>query len=147
MSEKPSEEQQEREEHPHQEDGNERTEKIWKATRNTWNTATTRAAQYKKIVQKKIDLASIHRKIDSTHSDLGRLIDEARDSGEQNILDRADVRSLLNKLDGFKHNAATLEHEIEMIKTDQAPAESEPRSEESPAHEEEKKKETSPPDN
>ena len=101
---------------------NDRTEKIWETTRKTWTNATFRATQYKRIVQKKIDLASLHRKIDAAHSDLGKLVDEARDSGEQGILERADIRSLFEKLDEYKHNAATLEHEIEMIKAEQEPA-------------------------
>lgn len=100
----------------------ERSEKIWEATRKTWSNATFRATQYKRIVQKKIDLAALHRKIDSAHSDLGKLVDEARDSGEQTILERTDIQTLFDKLDEYKHNAATLEHEIEMIKAENEPA-------------------------
>ncbi len=101
----------------------EKTEKWWEATRKTLNQAGHKATQYKRIVQIKIDLASIHKKIDSAHGDLGKLVDEAHDAGEANILERDDVKRLLEKLDGLKQTAATLEHEIEMIKVEHIPEE------------------------
>src|SRR6056297_2074605 len=93
-----------------------KTEKWWDATRKTLNQAGFKATQYKQIVQKKIDLASIHKKIDHAHSDLGKLVDEAHEVGEKDIFARDDIKRLLEKLDELKHSAATLEHEIAMTK-------------------------------
>lgn len=94
------------------------TEKFWDATRKTFSSATFKAGQYRRIVQKKIDLASLHKKIGAAHGDLGQLVDEAYEAGETMILEREDVRLLLQKLDDLKQNAAVIEHEIEMIKAE-----------------------------
>ncbi len=93
----------------------ESAEKMWGATRKTLQTATFRANQYKQIVQKKIDLGSLHKKISTVYADLGRLIDEYREEGS-NVLEREEVQALLRKLDSYKNSAATLEEEIEAIK-------------------------------
>ncbi len=100
-------------------------EKIWGATRKTFHSATFRANQYKKIVQKKIDLASIHKKISSFHADLGKLIDDRRQEGETDILTNEDVQLLFRKLDSLKQSAATLEEEIENIRSETPPEEEE----------------------
>jgi uncharacterized membrane protein len=102
------------------------TEKLWETTRKTFHTATFKANQYKRIVQKKIDLGSLHKKISNTYADLGMLIDELRGSGQTDLLAREEVQALLQKLDSLKHVAATLEEEIEAIR-----AEGEQRAEES----------------
>ena len=47
------------------------TGKFWEATRKTLHTATVQANRYKRLVQKKIDLTSLHKKIGHAHSDLG----------------------------------------------------------------------------
>ncbi|KIH76429.1 hypothetical protein SAMN05660860_01495 [Geoalkalibacter ferrihydriticus] len=96
-----------------------KAEKFWDSTRKTLFLATFKAGQYRRIVQKKIDLASLHKKISAAHGDLGRLIDEAHETGESGILERGDVQSLLERLDEYKQNAAVLEHEIEMIKAEE----------------------------
>jgi len=98
-------------------------EKLWDATLKTLQSASHRAAQYKRIVQKKIDLNAIHKKITGLHSDLGKLVDEARGSAPEEILGQPQVQDILHKLDGLKHAAATLEEEIEAIKAE--PPESE----------------------
>ena len=60
----------------------ETTEKIWDSTVHAFSTATFRANQYKKLVQKKIDLSALHKKISATHADLGKLIDDLREAGK-----------------------------------------------------------------
>jgi hypothetical protein len=95
------------------------TEKLWETTRKTFNTATFKANQYKRIVQKKIDLGSLHKKISTTYSDLGMLIDELRGSGQTDLLAREEVQVLLQKLDSLKHAAAALEEEIEAIRAEE----------------------------
>lgn len=107
------------------------TEKLWETTRKTFHTATFRANRYKRIVQKKIDLGSLHKKISHTYTDLGMLIDDLRGSDQTDLLAREEVQALLQKLDSLKHAAATLEEEIEAIRAEEEqPAEefSEPES-------------------
>lgn len=101
------------------------TEKFWEATRKTLHSATVQANRYKRLVQKKIDLASLHKKIGHSHSDLGRMVDDLRESGETNILDNENIRHLFQGLDGLKQAAAQLEEEIEAIKVETAGEEEE----------------------
>jgi uncharacterized membrane protein len=107
-------------------------EKFWDATRKTFHTATFRANQYKRVVQKKIDLASLHKKIANVHADLGKMIDDNREAGETDILATENVQSLFRKLDSLKQAAATLEEEIEAIKSETPPEEEEEKKEEAP---------------
>jgi len=100
------------------------SEKLWRATRHTFTAATFRANQYKQIVQKKIDLGAVHKKIDQLHSELGKLIDDCREAGHPQILEREEVVQLLNKLDNLKKAAALLEEEIEAIRAEEPPEES-----------------------
>jgi hypothetical protein len=98
-------------------------EKLWNATLKTLQSASSRAAQYKRIVQKKIDLNSIHKKIGGLHSDLGKLVDDARGEAPEEILGQSRVQDILHQLDGLKHAAATLGEEIEAIKAEQPASE------------------------
>lgn len=99
------------------------TDKIWGATVKTWHTATFRANQYRRIVQKKIDLTSVHKKISTAHADLGNLIDDLHQDGVNNIMSNTEVQELLEKLDGLRSAAALLEEEIVAIKAEDPPAE------------------------
>jgi hypothetical protein len=99
------------------------TEKLWGATRKTFHSASFKAAQYKRVVQKKIDLGSIHKKISNAHADLGKLVDDFRETGEPDILAKDEVQALFQKLDSLKHTAATLEAEIEAIRAEHPPEE------------------------
>lgn len=99
----------------------ETTEKIWGSTRNAWTTATFKANQYKKLVQKKIDISALHKKINSAHGDLGKLIDDLRAEGKKNIMNLGEVKEILTRIDDLKTEAVTLEEEVEKIKTEEAP--------------------------
>ncbi len=101
----------------HQDRLKETTEKIWGSTKHAWSTAAFKASQYKKIVQKKIDLSAIHKKIGAAHADLGKVIDELREEGKKNILNIAEVKELFQQLDSLKATAAALEEELENIST------------------------------
>ncbi|MBW2504596.1 MAG: hypothetical protein JRE16_08520 [Deltaproteobacteria bacterium] len=103
------------EEHPDR--FKETTEKLWDSTRQVWTTATFKAGQYKLLVQKKIDLSAVHKKISVAHGDLGRLIDDLRSQGKKNIMNLGEVKELLNQIDSLKATAAALEEEVETIKT------------------------------
>lgn len=97
------------------------TEKIWDSTKQAWTTATFKASQYKRLVQKKIDLSALHKKIGAAHADLGKLIDDLREAGRKSIMTQAEVKEMLQHLDSLKAAAAALEEEIENIK-DEDPA-------------------------
>jgi len=109
----------------------ETTEKIWGSTKHAWSTATFKANQYKKLVQKKIDLSAIHKKINAAHGELGKIIDDLREAGQKNILNQAAVKEILERIDELKAEAASLEEEVEKIRTEEAPQE-EHHSEEKP---------------
>jgi DNA repair ATPase RecN len=97
----------------------ETTEKLWGSTRQAFNTATFKANQYKKLVQKKIDLSALHKKIGVTHSELGKLIDDLREAGKKSIMSQEAVKTILNRLDELKAEAAALEEELEQIRTEE----------------------------
>lgn len=92
------------------------TEKLWDSTKQAWTTATFKASQYKRLVQKKIDLSALHKKIGATHADLGKLIDDLREAGRKSIMTQTEVKEMLQHLDSLKAAAAALEEEIENIK-------------------------------
>jgi len=102
------------------------TDKIWGATVKTWHTATFRANQYRKIVQKKIDLTSVHKKISTAHTDLGKMIDDLHQAGVNNIMSNTEVQDMLEKLDSLRAGAALLEEEIVAIKAEEPPEEDDP---------------------
>ncbi len=109
----------------------EKTEKIWGSTVHAFSTATFRANQYKKLVQRKIDLSALHKKIAATHSDLGKLIDDLREAGTKNIMNQGSVKEMLTKLDELKADAAALEEEIERLRIEEPPQEEPPGEEQS----------------
>lgn len=111
----------------------ETTEKIWDSTRHAWSTATFKANQYKKLVQKKIDQSSLHKKIHAAHTDLGKMIDDLREAGKKNILNLAEVKEILSRIDELKAEAVTLEEEIEQIRGEEL---SEEKPQEEPGEEE-----------
>ncbi len=96
------------------------TEKIWGSTRQAFNTATFKANQYKKLVQKKIDLSALHKKIGLTHAELGKLVDDLREAGARNIMGQEAVKAILNRLDELKAEAAALEEEVEQIRAEES---------------------------
>ena len=98
----------------------ETTEKLWGSTRQAFNTATFKANQYKKLVQKKIDLSAVHKKIGATHAELGKLIDDLREAGKKSIMSQEVVKDILRRLDELKAEAAALEEEIEQIRTEES---------------------------
>lgn len=99
----------------------ETTEKIWDGTKHAWNTAAFKANQYKKLVQKKIDQSALHKKINLAHADLGKLIDDLRESGKKNIMTLVEVKELLAKIDELKAEAATIEEDVERIRNEVPP--------------------------
>ena len=109
----------------------ETTEKIWGSTKHAWSTATFKANQYKKLVQKKIDLSALHKKISAAHGELGKMIDDLREAGQKSIMNQAAVKEILERIDELKAEAATLEEEVEQIRNEETPQE-EPHTDEKP---------------
>jgi predicted nucleic acid-binding Zn-ribbon protein len=101
----------------------ETTEKIWGSTKHAWSTATFKANQYKNLVQKKIDLSAIHKNINAAHGELGKIIDDLREAGQKNIMNQAAVKEILERIDELKAEAASLEEEVEKIRTEEVPQE------------------------
>ena len=92
------------------------SEKFLEATKKTIHTATFKANQYKKIVQKKIDLNAVQKKVATAHADLGKLIDDLREAGEKGILTKPLVKEQFAQIDTLKHAAADLLADIETLK-------------------------------
>lgn len=99
------------------------SEKFFEATRKTLHSATFKANQYKKIVQKKIDLNAVQKKISTAHTDLGKLIDDLREAGEKGIMNKPEVKELLSQIDTLKQSAADLLADIEALKVEEEPVE------------------------
>jgi len=108
-----------KEENEQNKDGTATTEKIWNSTLRTFHNATFKANQYKRIVQKKIDLNAVQKKIGVAHADLGKMIDDMREAGEKAILSKADVKAMFAQIDSLKHTATSLVAEIEEIKLEE----------------------------
>jgi hypothetical protein len=99
----------------------ETTEKIWGNTKHAWSTATFKANKYKKLVQKKIDQSSLHKKITIAHTDLGKLIDDLRENGAKNILNMVEVKEVLTRIDELKAASIILEEEVDRIRNEELP--------------------------
>lgn len=99
------------------------SEKLLEATKKTLHNATFKANQYKKIVQKKIDLNAVQKKIATAHTDLGKLIDDLREAKEKSILSKQPVKELFSQIDTLKQAAADLLADIEALKTADEPIE------------------------
>lgn len=110
----------EQKEHKEQEHGGTATtERLWNSTLKTFHNATFKANQYKRIVQKKIDLNAVQKKISVSHADLGKMIDDMREAGDKAILSKADVKAMFSQIDSLKHTAASLVAEIEEIRVEE----------------------------
>jgi hypothetical protein len=105
-----------------------KTDQLLKVTRNALNTASFRANQYKQVVQKKIDLGAIHKKIEQLHAELGKAVDDQYHAGQRELLASKEVASLLEKVGNLKRAAVLLEEEIELIRNE-PPEGSEPAAE------------------
>lgn len=91
-------------------------EMVWDKTRRTLQSTAALAGQYKKIAEKKIDLAAVHKKISLAHSQLGKLLDEKRETSGMDILSAPEISELLQHLDRLKIEAANLVKDIETIR-------------------------------
>ena len=88
-------------------------------TRNTLNRATFRTNQYKQVVQKRIDLGALQKKIEQLYAELGRAVADQYLAGQKNLLTSKEVARLLEKISGLNQAEQLLEAEIEQIRAEQ----------------------------
>ena len=101
-----------------------KTGQLLKASRNILNTASFRTNQYKQVIQKKIDLGAIHKKIELIHTELGKAVADQYQSGQKDPIASKEVRRILEKLLNLQQAADLLEEEIKLIRNEpQATAE------------------------
>ena len=94
------------------------TDRLIQVTRNALSSASFRANQYKQVVQKKIDLGAIQKKIEQLHAELGKQVDDQYQAGTKDILKSKETARLLETLFSLRQAAALLEEEIEVIRTE-----------------------------
>jgi hypothetical protein len=95
--------------------------RVWEATQKTVAAAGTRATEYGKVVQRKLDLSSVDRKIDDCYRELGRIAFVAQRSGERNLFARTDVVDLLAKLDDLGEQRSACLQEIDRLRGKSSP--------------------------
>jgi hypothetical protein len=100
-------------------------ERAWEATQRTVLAAGTRAAQYGRLVQRRLDLAAVDRKIDGHHRELGRLVSVALRQGTGDISVHPEVRDLIAKLATLDEERISLTREIETLRAETASANNE----------------------
>ncbi|HEY5673561.1 MAG TPA: hypothetical protein VIR78_07645 [Malonomonas sp.] len=99
------------------------TGRILQTTISALNAASFRANQYKQVVQKKIDLGAIEKKIELLHTELGKRVADLHQLGRKDILEEKEAARLLGNLLSLRQAAGLLEEEIELIRTEPPAAE------------------------
>ena len=97
---------------------NKTTDRLVQMARHALSTASFRANQYKQVVQKKIDLGAIQKKIEQLHAELGKQVDDLYQAGTKDILKSKETTRLLKTLFSLRQAATLLEEEIEVIRTE-----------------------------
>lgn len=90
--------------------------RILDATSRTFHQATHKATQYKTIVQKRIDIGSLHRRINHLHHDLGMTLDNLMQDNAENALDNPELQGILAQLNDMRTQMHELEVEVEQLR-------------------------------
>lgn len=98
-----------------------KTNRLLRATSNILHTASFRTNQYKQVIQKKIDLGAIHKKIELIHSELGKAVADQYQSGQKDPIASKEVKRVLEKLLNLQQAADLLEEEIKLIRSEPQP--------------------------
>lgn len=93
-------------------------DRLRKTTRNILDAASFRLNQYKQVVQKKIDLGALYKKIEQFQAELGKEVDERYQAGQKDFIANKPIARLLEKLASLKQAAVLLEEEIELIRNE-----------------------------
>jgi hypothetical protein len=94
------------------------TDRIFQTTIRALSSASFRANQYKQVIQKKIDLGAIEKKIEQLHTELGKRVADLHKIGRKEILQEQQTARLLGNLTSLRQAAELLEEEIELIRTE-----------------------------
>ncbi|MDW7711457.1 MAG: hypothetical protein SCH98_13375 [Deferrisomatales bacterium] len=86
--------------------------RVWEATQHTVASAGARAAQYGKAVRQRLELASVDRRIEDGHRELGRMAFAARRGGQDELFARPEVAQVLARLEGLDARREALVEEI-----------------------------------
>lgn len=100
--------------------------KLWDATQRTVSTAGSRAALYGKLVQRKLDLSSVDRRIEACHAKLGRVVSLAWEQKESDVFQREDVSALLAELEQHKAEREILVREMAALRAEPEATEAPP---------------------
>ncbi|SHI50389.1 hypothetical protein SAMN02745165_00249 [Malonomonas rubra DSM 5091] len=95
--------------------------KLFRTAGSALNNISFRTNQYKQVVQKKIDLEALQKRIDQLHIELGKVVAEQYHAGQRDLLASKEVSRLLEKSTSLRRSAELLKEEIELIKNEKTP--------------------------
>jgi hypothetical protein len=90
-------------------------ENLWDTTRKTFKNFIHQVTCYIQLVQKKIELFVLTRKVSAARGDLGKAIDESRGAGDTDSFEKAEVKTALQAVDTLRQNITQLTNEIENL--------------------------------
>jgi len=91
------------------------------------------AEKQSKILRKKMELSSIQNSVRKTFLRLGSAVYDIHQRGEREVFSEADVKGLIDQIEGYKARVREIELEIEAIKKEEgAKAPSETAEKETP---------------
>lgn len=98
----------------------EKTDAFLKITKEKLSKTGDRLKQEGRVVQKRLDLLALQRKITQSYAELGKIIYEASSKGVESskILEREEVSRLLAKIESLRQEAAQKEKEMKGYKLD-----------------------------
>lgn len=79
------------------------------------------AGKKSKILRKKMELSSIQNNVRKTFIRLGSAVYDFHQRGEQEVFSQAEVKSLIDQIEGHKARVREIELEIEAIKREEGP--------------------------
>ena len=79
------------------------------------------AGKQSKILKKRVELSSVQNNVRKTFIRLGSLVYDMHTRGEKDVFGQADVKDLVNQIEGFKSRVREIEVEIEGIRKEEGP--------------------------
>ena len=79
------------------------------------------AGKQSKILKKRVELSSVQNNVRKTFIRLGSLAYDMHTRGEKDVFGRADVKDLINQIEGYKSRVREIEVEIEGIRKEEGP--------------------------
>lgn len=79
------------------------------------------AGKKSKVLRKKMELSSIQSNVRKTFIRLGSAVYDLHQRGEQEVFSQAEVKSLIDQIEGHKARVREIELEIEAIKREEGP--------------------------